>query len=376
MTSLNIHIEQHPHADQFLTKIKSVIQEKLLPKVQSIDEGYYPLDVMQALAQTGALSAHLNMYGSRYDLALLAMHEVGKTCGSTAFLMWCHMVCGLYMQESNNPALIARLKDHSEGNSFGGTALSNPMKAFAGIEKMVFKAKKVGDGYEVSGTLPWVSHIQYGQYCGAIAMVEPLNDQQEPYEIMFILDLDERVKLSQCPEFSGMEGTSTWRINLDSYFVSPDQLIAVPAKPFIQKVKQAFVLLQAGMVSGLVAGSIDSILEVSQPLGHVNQYLEDSAEQLQLELDSLLSRVMSLAKQPLTAPAEEFLDVLDARAEGASLALRATQSALLHQGARGYLKTAAPQRRIREAHFVAIVTPAIKHLRWEMQRLLKEELPA
>ena len=42
MTSLNIHIEQHPHADQFLTKIKSVIQEKLLPKVQSIDEGYYP----------------------------------------------------------------------------------------------------------------------------------------------------------------------------------------------------------------------------------------------------------------------------------------------------------------------------------------------
>ena len=130
------------------------------------------------------------------------------------------------------------------------------------------------------------------------------------------------------------------------------------------------------MASGLVAGSIDSILEVRQPLGHVNQYLEDSAEQLQLELDSLLSRVMSLAKQPLTAPAEEFLDVLDARAEGASLALRATQSALLHQGARGYLKTAAPQRRIREAHFVAIVTPAIKHLRWEMQRLLKEELPA
>ena len=33
---------------------------------------------MQALAQTGALGAHLKMYGSRYDLALKAMHEVGK----------------------------------------------------------------------------------------------------------------------------------------------------------------------------------------------------------------------------------------------------------------------------------------------------------
>lgn len=38
--------------------------------------------------------------------------------------------------------------------------------------------------------------------------------------------------------------------------------------------------------------------------------------------------------------------------------------------------SAAPQRLIREAHFVAIVTPAIKHLRWEMDRLLKEEMPA
>ena len=67
---------------------------------------------------------------------------------------------------------------------------------------------------------------------------------------------------------------------------------------------------------------------------------------------------------------------LDARAHGAELSLRAAQSALLHQGARGYLMGSAPQRRIREAHFVAIVTPAIKHLRSEMARLSQETLPA
>lgn len=376
MSSLNFKTQMSLDPNYFLLQVQSVIQEKLLPQVQAIDEGYYPLDVMQALGETGALAAHLKMYGQRYDLALMAMHEVAKTCGSTAFLMWCHMVCGLYMQESNNPALIARLDDHAFAKSFGGTALSNPMKAFAGIEKMVFKAKKTDNVYVVSGTLPWVSHIQYGQYCGAIATVEPEDNSIAPYEIMFILDLDERVKLGQCPEFSGMEGTSTWRIQLDEYIVTAEQLIAVPAKPLIQKIKHAFVLLQAGMASGLIAGSIDSILEVQQPLGHVNQFLENSASELKVELDDLISRVMALAEQPLAAPKEAFLDVLDARAEGATLALRATQSALLHQGARGYLKSASPQRRIREAHFVAIVTPAIKHLRFEMQRLLKEELPA
>jgi hypothetical protein len=34
------------------------------------------------------------------------------------------------------------------------------------------------------------------------------------------------------------------------------------------------------------------------------------------------------------------------------------------------------QRRVREAQFVAIVTPAIKHLRKEMARLSAQEMPA
>ena len=58
------------------------------------------------------------------------------------------------------------------------------------------------------------------------------------------------------------------------------------------------------------------------------------------------------------------------------LALRAAQSALLHQGARGYLMSSDVQRRVRESHFVAIVTPAIKHLRKEIARLSAEEQPA
>jgi rubredoxin len=41
----------------------------------------------------------------------------------------------------------------------------------------------------------------------------------------------------------------------------------------------------------------------------------------------------------------------------------------MHQGARGYLMSSEVQRRVREAQFVAIVTPAIKHLRKEIARL-------
>ena len=60
--------------------------------------------------------------------------------------------------------------------------------------------------------------------------------------------------------------------------------------------------------------------------------------------------------------------MLTVRAEADVLALRATQAALLHQGARGYLMNSPVQRRVREAQFVAIVTPAIKHIRKEIER--------
>ena len=115
---------------------------------------------------------------------------------------------------------------------------------------------------------------------------------------------------------------------------------------------------------------------VEGQLGHVNQFLHDRPQTLQAELDALTQRVMQLAETPFDKRTEFFIDVLDARAHGAELCLRAAQSALMHQGARGYLLSSEVQRRVRESHFVAIVTPAIKHLRKEMARLSAQEMPA
>jgi alkylation response protein AidB-like acyl-CoA dehydrogenase len=304
------------------------------------------------------------------------MSAISRNCGSTGFLTWCHDVCGLYMEQSGNPALTGEVLDnHAAGKTFGGTALSNPMKSFAGIEKMLLRAKKVAGGYRVSGALPWVSHIAPGQYCGAIAGVYQ-DDGSASHEIMFLLRCTEDVVLRQCPEFSGMEGTSTWGIKLDDYFVSEDNLIADPAKPFIAKIRAAFILLQTGMALGVAQGSIDSILEVEPLLGHVNQFLHERPDALQDELADLKQRIQRLAINPYETGKDYLIEVLDARAQSAEFVLKASQSALLHQGARGYMMNTAPQRRIREAHFVAIVTPAIKHLRWEMARLSKQEMPA
>lgn len=364
----------------WLAAVTAVAQGPLAEQVVAIDrDGHYPLAVLQQLARVDAMSAHLDTpeKPGDYFLAIQAMAEASRVCGATGFMMWCQAVCGLYLQQSGNPELMGEvLARHISGEGMGGTALSNPMKSYAQIESLLLRARKVPDGYLVSGTLPWVSNLSAEHYCGAIAALME-GDLEAGSEIMFLLRCNAPgVELRECPSFSAMEGTGTYALKLDNYFVGAKELIASPAKPYIARIRAAFVMLQCGMAVGVTQGAIDSMWEVEAQLGHVNQFLEDRPHALQAELDALTERVRVLALTPFETSTDFFIDVLDARAHGAELCLRAAQSALLHQGARGYLMSSAVQRRVRESHFVAIVTPAIKHLRKEITRLSAEVMPA
>ena len=340
--------------------------------------GIYPKSILHRLGELGALKAHMAEPGkpADYGLAIAAMTEVSRVCGATGFMVWCHDVCGLYMEQSGNPALGGELlARHGDGQTLGATGMSNPMKTFAGIETFLLHAKKVEGGYVVNGTLPWVSNLGPDHYFGAVADV--VVDGAESSEIMFLVRCDASgVELRNCPSFSAMEGTNTWAVRLTNYFVGSDLMIADPVRPFIGRIRAAFILLQTGMGLGVAQGAIDSMWTVERQLGHVNEFLDDRPDDLQAELDDLTERIMQLAKTPFGTDKAFLIDVLDARAHASELALRAAQSALLHQGARGYLMTSEVQRRVRESHFVAIVTPAVKHLRKEIARLSAEEMPA
>ena len=178
---------------ELVLAMRQIAQGPLAAQVQAIDQGTYPREVMQQLAAAGGMSAHLELPGQRADfgLAIKAMAEVSKVCGSTGFMMWCQAVCGLYMQTSNNPDLIGKvLNDHVQGLRLGGTGLSNPMKSFAQIESLLLKATPVEGGFEVSGTLPWVSNLGPDHYFGAIAaafvqVAESVGQIVLPFAIVF-----------------------------------------------------------------------------------------------------------------------------------------------------------------------------------------------
>jgi len=377
--TLDIPIQEIPSENDqldILEQVRKISQTDLAAVVDACDqEGFYPEAVLRKLGRAGAFGAHLGLTQepSDFGLAIKCMAEVSRVCGATGFVVWCHDVCGVYMQASKNPALTGKaLLDHAKGITLGGTGMSNPMKTYSGIETMMLKAKKVESGYLVSGALPWVSHIGLDHYFGTVCAVidEQTGEVNPDHQIMFILPCNRQgVTLKDCPSFSAMEGTSTYGLLLKDVLITAEDIVADPAKPFIKNIKASFILLQTGMGLGVAQGAIDSMWQVEDQLGKVNQFLEDRPIAMQQELDDLEARIMVLAKTPYESNEDYLLKVLDARAHASELALRAAQSALLHQGARGYLLSSAVQRRVRESHFVAIVTPALKHLRLEMARL-------
>lgn len=358
-----------------LAAVRAIAQGPLAERALAIDEGAYPADLLRQLGAVGAMSAHIDQPGrpGSYMDAIAAMAEAGKVCGATAFMMWTQAAAALYMDASDNEALHGeRLRRHLDGETLGGTGMSNPMKGFAQIENILLKATPVEGGYRVNGTLPWVSNLGPDHYFGAVATVEG-----EPgHEVMFMLRCDAPgVTLKACPKFSGMEGTGTYAVQCKDLFVGGGDIVADPCKPYVRKIRGAFVLLQCGIAAGIIQGANDSMWAVEDQLGHVNQYLDDRPDQLQAEFDDLLATVARLAETPFDTSEAYFLDVLNARLTGGELCLRAANAALMHQGARGYLMQSPVQRRVREAQFVAIVTPAIKHLRKEVAALCADTMP-
>ena len=368
------------NAGAMLAAVREIADGALAELAPDIDSGSYPQAVLMRLGKVGAYRAHLALDGGEpdYGAAIRAITEVSRVCGATGFMMWCHDVCGLYMEASGNPALNGRaLEDHAAGRTLGATGMSNPMKTFAGIETLLLRARPVDGGYVVNGTLPWVSNLGPDHYFGAVAVVESDAAGAAPREIMFIVRCDAPgVELRTCPSFSAMEGTNTWAVRLTDHFIGAAELVADPVRPFIGRIRAAFILLQCGMGLGVAQGAIDSMWTVERQLGHVNEHLDDRPDDLQAELDALTARTLALARTPFGTTTPFLIDVLDVRAHASELALRAAQSALLHQGARGYLMSSSVQRRVRESHFVAIVTPAIKHLRKEIARLSAPVMPA
>jgi alkylation response protein AidB-like acyl-CoA dehydrogenase len=347
-------------------QVATIARTNLAPMAAAIDAGtVYPDELLRRLGDVGAWGSHQPNNGAA-DLrcAIQSIATLGEVCGATAFMAWCQNTLVWYATNSDNPALAGFTDDVAAGKILGGTGLSNPMKSFFGIEKLKLKGRKVDGGYVVRGALPWVSNLGPDHFFGTIFEIE-----DKPGEIvMFLADCsDPSVTLQPCKPFLAMDGTGTYGVQFRDVFVPNGLILAAPAGPFVKKIRAGFILLQAGMAIGLIRDCVSIMNEVGSPLGHVNRYLPQQPADFAELLSDLEAQTMQLARDPYNPDDGYWRRVVELRLQAGDASVAAAHAAMLHCGARGYLMSHRVQRRLREAYFVAIVTPATKQLRKMLQ---------
>lgn len=354
-----------------------LIRETLAPQVLDIDtKGVYPEAFLRELGRAGAFRGAAPKAwggdGSGLARVIEVMDEVSRTCMSTGFMVWCQTAAARYIDMCDNEVLkqevLARIVS---GELLAGTGLSNTVKSCDAIEDARLKAVRVDGGYRVSGVLPWVSNLGEGHVFVTGCPVEGSADAAQ--RVFFLVDCSAAdFRMVECATFVALEGTRTLACQFRDTFIADARVLAHPEQSpaFIRRIKPGMVLAQMGMGLGLIDACIALMREADRTLCHVNEFLDDRPDELQPLLDGARAASKQLAEAITADPlADVILPILKLRLAGGELALRAANSALLHQGAKGYLLRNAAQRRLREAWFVAIVTPAIKHLRKEIARI-------
>jgi alkylation response protein AidB-like acyl-CoA dehydrogenase len=339
----------------FVDRVASLARTELAPIAAEIDDGsIYPEQALRNFGEIGAWAAHADLRETISGISTIA-----ETCGASAFMAWCQNTLVWYILNSDNAALKAKyLSKAASGKLLGGTGLSNPMKSFFGIEKLKLKGRRVEGGYLVRGALPWVSNLGPDHLFGTIFECD------DGEQVMFLADCaNANITLTPCKPFLAMDGTGTYAVQLRDAFIPDDQILAAPAMPFVKKIRAGFILMQMGMGLGLVRDCVAIMDSVQPALARVNCYLPQQPADFASVLADMEAETMRLAASPYEPGNAYWRKVVDLRLRGGDAAVAAAHAAMLHCGARGYLKSHRAQRRLREAYFVAIVTPATKQLR-------------
>ncbi|MFA5912205.1 MAG: acyl-CoA dehydrogenase family protein [Burkholderiales bacterium] len=361
-----------------LAAVKNLVAEMLAPKVIDVDlKAEYPQAFLRALGAAGgyagAMEPEFGGNGLGLKHVIQVMEEASKLCLSTGFLVWCQTACARYIQMSDNAALKAAfLPRIARGELLVGTGLSNTVKSCDSIEDFRLSARRVEGGYVINGVLPWVSNLGPAHYFATGCPVEGQARGDDALVFIFVDCRQPGFKLVDCAHFVALDGTRTLACHFRDAFVPDAMVLAHPGQSaaYVRRIKPGMILAQMGMGLGLIEACVAMMKQSNKTHAHVNQYLDDQVGDIEAALQKARAAAYALADTLNADPeADVVLAVLKLRLAGGEYAVKAAHAAMLHLGARGYLQKSPAQRRLRESYFIAIVTPATKHLRREIARI-------
>ena len=319
-----------------------------------IHAGMYPSQILYNLGKEGFYRAFLDKGAQGLAEAIDNVAKVAQICGNTGFCVWAHSSLIWYLLNSCNMTEKQKelFNNLSLGVTLGGTGLSNPLKAFVGLDKMRLKAKRTKDGILLNGTLPWVSNLQAGNYFAIIAELESSKTLSAQSCIMALVVCDENLKLKNVAPFCAYEGSGTYSCVFKDYAVSKEFILSDPADKILGKINAGFVALQCGMGVGLCKNALN---QIKKP------YLQEKRiEILSAKLERIEHKIAHLAKKPYAPNA--LNSYLRIKSQLIALVNELANLCIMHSGASGYIQGSKASKLLAEGAFFSIVSPSYGHI--------------
>lgn len=337
-----------------IERLQALIDTELKPVVKKVDEeAFYAEQFLYALGKEGFFSSAGKNEAHYLIDELTVVNETAKVCMTTAFCVWCHLASLTYIRKSDNEYLKTTILPKLEnGELLGATGLSNPMKYYAGLEKLYLRAERVEGGYIINGVLPAVSNLGANHWFGVLAEV---GDE----EVMVLVSTEvSGLELNEKVQFVGVNGSATYSCRFTNVFISMEQVIAEQAKDFVDKIRPTFILYQVPLGLGVMQAAAEGIDKVKAKQNGCNEYLEVQANEVRETANDLSQQL-----QQLIATNDATLEkIVTIRLNAVYKTLNAVQANMIHNGAGGYMEGAIPYRKLREAYFFANLTPTVRQL--------------
>ncbi|MES2026239.1 MAG: acyl-CoA dehydrogenase family protein [Pseudomonadota bacterium] len=327
------------------------LAEEILPRLAAA--GLFGIGVPQSLGGSG---------GDVRD-AISAVADIAEYSLTAAFVFWGHRTFIEYLLHSPNHALAERqVASLVRGERAGATGLSNAMKFLSGIESLQIIATPQDEGWQLDGSLAWVTNLRKAGFIAAAAVASTTD---APPAIVSFDSGYKGVQRSADLNLMALRSSNTAAVKLQSVRIDPIDVIHADARQYLPAVRPSFLGLQCGMSIGLARASLDAAHSLSAA-----------------SRNQLTARIEELQRLLADTVAQLFEGVDDGRFKTKAAALfririllaeivqQAVSLELQASGGRAYLQDGDKSfaRRWRESAFVPIVTPSLTQLQIELQK--------
>lgn len=271
--------------------------------------GKLGLLALQVPSVWGGLAARAETY---YNFQQL----VARYSGALAFLQTQHQSAAGMLVHSQNQSLQQEYLPYlSNGNILLGVGFSHLRRR----GEAIVKATPVNGGYQLNGTVPWVTGFGIFQ---EFIVAATLPDERAVFGLVPFVNSDRdagKITFSEVLPLAAMTSTNTVTAKLDDWLLKSDRFVSIKPPGWIHDNDKQNVLKATALALGCANASLD-VLQAAYSTKQLD-FIEQAFKTLQIEVTNCRNTIAN-------AQTESFATKLKLRAWAIDLAVRCAHCAI------------------------------------------------